>query len=659
VVWRQIAAGLALFGVYLLVDGLDASARRAAARTHGRDLFSFEQHLHLDIEHTLNDWLAPHHTLSVLANYEYAYTYVLSALALMVWVIVRRPDLWSPARDSFVVLNLLAFACFALYPVAPPRMLPELGFVDTVTRGGTVGSWGSGLVDAANQIAAMPSLHVGWALWVSVVLGRISARRSIQVLSAVHVLLTLFVVMATANHYLLDGVVVVLPVVVGVRVASWIHHHLPGEQVMSSDAFFVHVEATGAAQHVGGFVVFDPVDDAVTSGRPTLAELRELARTELLPPRRFRQRQWAPSRWRRLRWVETEVDLDEHVTEEVTEGGPAGLRARVAEYAARPLPVDRPRWRMVIVRDAETGRSALLFLLHHSMADGIGTIIHSLSLFRPRTTLGDGEPSPGALRVALAATVGLAQLATDGTARRVGEGGSGRAYATLDQDLAAVRRLARDHGVRMTDLVLGLLAAAISRVHPELAVAVRERLRVAVPLMVRAPGAAPEGNATAAVMLDLPLDGRPLPELLTEIGRRTRKLRTPTRALASRFVMATGLRLLPEPAARWFARTVYGGRFFHGIVSNLPGPTPTLTMAGAPTEGVYPILPLAPAAPLALGAMSWGGSFGWGLAVDPAVLDADRIVAEVGRLAAELAELADMAEGDGDAERAGSQSSSL
>ena len=280
--WRQIALGLLLFGVYLVVDALDGASRRAAANRHGHDLFALEQRLHIDVEHTLNDWLAPHHTLSVLANYEYAYTYILSALILMAWVIARRPDLWRATRDSFIVLNLLAIATFAIYPTAPPRMLPDLGFVDTVTRGGTVGSWGSGLVDAANQVAAMPSLHVGWALWVSVVLGRISARRSVQLLSAVHVLLTLFVVLATANHYLLDAIAVVIPVILGVAYADLRRTEPAGER--STAGALVEVVRDGSAERIGPWLrrqserwpVIKPYILAATEASASDAEVRML-----------------------------------------------------------------------------------------------------------------------------------------------------------------------------------------------------------------------------------------------------------------------------------------------------------------------------------------------------------------------------------------------
>jgi hypothetical protein len=130
-------------------------------------------------------------------------------------------------------------------------------------------------------------------------------------------------------------------------------------------------------------------------------------------------------------------------------------------------------------------------------------------------------------------------------------------------------------------------------------------------------------------MVDVPVDGRPVEELLTTIAGRTRRLRRPTRALASRFVMATGLRVLPEPAAGWFARTVYGARYLHAVVSNMPGPTPALTFCGLDMPRTFPILPVAPGTALALGALSWSGIHAFGLATDPALVRADALVARM------------------------------
>jgi hypothetical protein len=402
-----------------------------------------------------------------------------------------------------------------------------------------------------------------------------------------------------------------------------------GVALPSSDSFFLHVEAAGAPQHVGGVVVFEPTSDTAAL---SVEHVRELVRGELERLPRFRQRLAPTSRWRRPRWVDVpEIDWPLHVSERRSPNGPAGLRQIVAELAESPMPRDRPLWRIVMVREVGPGQSAMILLLHHAVADGIGTVIQALQLLRPRIDLpaATGRP-PSRTQLTMATIAGLAQLATDGGAGSgFAEASPRREFATADLDLAAVRRAATARGVRVTDLVIGLVADAVAATHPEAARVLGGRIRVAVPLMVRDSTAAAETNATAAVMVDAPVDGRPIEELLAEVARRTKRLRTPTRAVASRFVMATGLRALPEPGAGWFARTVYGRRFFHAIVSNMPGSTQPLSMDGVTIASVYPILPLAPGSPITVGALSWAGTLGIGLATDPVVFDADLLAARM------------------------------
>lgn len=418
-----------------------------------------------------------------------------------------------------------------------------------------------------------------------------------------------------------------------VRIATWLHE-TPGAVVPSSDAFFLHIESTEAAQHVGGLVMLEPTED-----RPSIDDVRALVRDGFARLPRMHQRLAPTSRWRRPRWIEAEyVDLDWHVTELHSLDGKAGLMRILGELAENPMPRDRPMWRVAIVRDVGPGGAdALVVLVHHSIADGIGTVLQALSLFEPRATL--PVPSGRAssrLRRAAAVAVGLAQLATDGTAASLPPSSARRGFGVADVELEVVRRTAAAHGVRVTDVVIALLADAVYAVAPELARAVEGRMRFSVTTMVRTPDSAAEGNATAAVIVDVPVDGRPLDDLLVEVATRTRRLRRPTRAMASRFVMATGLRLVPEPFARWFARTVYGPRFLHAVVSNMPGPTVALTFAGVGTGPTYPILPLVPETPLAVGALSWNGVLGIGLATDPQLLDA---VAVARHLDATLARL--------------------
>jgi diacylglycerol O-acyltransferase len=621
--WREIALGLAVFAAYLVVDHLPVAGRGAAADAHGRAVLDLERALHLDVERALNHWLAPHHTLRTLANYEYATTYVLSAFALLFWVYRRRPGLYRQVRTSFVWVNVLALACFALYPVRPPRTLDGAGFVDTVRLARTWGSWGSSaLVDSANQVAAMPSLHVGWALWVTVVLARLSGRWPVQAVSAVHVLVTLWVIMATGNHWLLDAVGAAVVIWAGTALAA--RSGRPGQRVPAADAFFLHAERPDAPQHVGGLIILE------TATPPTPQAVAAVIRAALEDLPRFRQRLSAPSRWRRPRWVaHPDLDWDWHVPRlDVSgpdgPGGLAGVHRAVADLAAEPLPRDRPLWRMVVVTGVGDGLAALVLLVHHVVADGIGTVTQALHLVEPPVTLPvAGGRRPGPARRVAATVVGLAQLATDGRARGRLPSGGGRRFTTVRLPLEDVRALARRHGARVTDVLLCGIAGALTRVTGPSAdaapVAVPGRLRVAVPLMVREPGSAAEGNLTAAVMIDLPTGAMPEADRLAAIVRAGARLRTGTRAVASRFVMHSVGNLLPPPLHAWFARATYGRPFFHAIASNMPGADAALTLAGAPMREVYPIIPLAPGAPLAAGVLGWHGWFSMSIALDPAL----------------------------------------
>ena len=94
-----------------------------------------------------------------------------------------RPDLYRPLRNDLVLTNLIGFAVFWAFPVAPPRMLP--GFIDVVAKSGGLGSWHDSLIKHADQLAAMPSMHIGYAVWCSLVAWRLARKHSGKVAALV------------------------------------------------------------------------------------------------------------------------------------------------------------------------------------------------------------------------------------------------------------------------------------------------------------------------------------------------------------------------------------------------------------------------------------------------------------------------------------------
>jgi hypothetical protein len=180
-----------------------APLRLHAAIAHARGVLHLEQSLHLDPELGLDRWLAGHHTLGLFLSDYYDNAHFLVTLGLLGWLWWRRADLYRPLRNSLVVVNLIGFTVFWLYPVAPPRMLN--GFTDVVASTHAFGGWHTGaLASHANQLAAMPSLHMAWAVWCSIALWQLSERLWVRVLAVSYPCVTALATLATGNHFVLD-----------------------------------------------------------------------------------------------------------------------------------------------------------------------------------------------------------------------------------------------------------------------------------------------------------------------------------------------------------------------------------------------------------------------------------------------------------------------
>jgi hypothetical protein len=207
--------------VYDAITNL-APLRLHVALAHAQAVLSLERSLHIDPERTLDRWLAGHHTLGLVVSDYYDNAHFVVTLGLLGFLWWRRADIYRPLRNSLVLVNVLAFIVFWLFPVAPPRMLP--GFVDVVASTHAIGSWHSGaLASAANQLAAMPSLHIAWAVWCTLVVWQISTRLWVRVAAVVYPCLTASAVLLTGNHYTLDilgGLVAIAVSVLLVRVGG-------------------------------------------------------------------------------------------------------------------------------------------------------------------------------------------------------------------------------------------------------------------------------------------------------------------------------------------------------------------------------------------------------------------------------------------------------
>ncbi|WP_328907122.1 phosphatase PAP2 family protein [Streptomyces sp. NBC_00234] len=260
----------------LLVAGLFLVYKfgRQAANGHVEEAFrnaghvwDFERAVSLPGEGAVQGLLLHSETLVHLANTYYATVHFPATLLFLVWLYWRRPRHYVWSRRILAVLTGAALALHLLFPLAPPRMLDAAGLVDTgQVYGPTVYGDTPATDSMANQFAAMPSLHFGWAVMVAV--GLIVATRSRwRWLWLLHPAVTLFVIVGTANHYWLDALVV--SALLAVAFAAL---RLP--QPSRARVYLPWPSAAEVASGVAG-----PGAAAVASGAPVPAGATALARS--------------------------------------------------------------------------------------------------------------------------------------------------------------------------------------------------------------------------------------------------------------------------------------------------------------------------------------------------------------------------------------------
>jgi PAP2 superfamily len=204
--WGGVAPEAALlFGLYALWQfaGSFTVMGTSGAIPRGRWLWQAERFLRLPRETALQQPLLSHPLLVQACNLYYDILHFPLLGACLIWLYARHRESYPRIRTT-VALFTGASLLIQLIPVAPPRLLPMADMVDTAVRyGQSVYSWSGGF--DADEFSAMPSVHVGWALIVAIAVITTSRRRW-RWLAAAYPVITLLVVVVTANHFWLDGI---------------------------------------------------------------------------------------------------------------------------------------------------------------------------------------------------------------------------------------------------------------------------------------------------------------------------------------------------------------------------------------------------------------------------------------------------------------------
>ncbi len=193
--------------VRLAANGGSNEGARAIAEEHGEQIHAIEQFLFIDIEHWVNHAVVNVDWLRAFFDFYYTSFHFGVPLSILGVLYVRRPSDYRWARSALGFATILALVGFWLYPLAPPRLMPGLGFIDTVhgVQDFSKPDYGT-LTALTNQYAAMPSLHFGWSLWCGLVIAILAPKWWMKALGLLHPLFTVSAIVATANHWVLDAV---------------------------------------------------------------------------------------------------------------------------------------------------------------------------------------------------------------------------------------------------------------------------------------------------------------------------------------------------------------------------------------------------------------------------------------------------------------------
>ena len=199
---RQLVLFCGAYWLYRIVRG-QVDGRAASAFDNARHVVGVERSLGLFVEPAVHAWAEAHESVIDAASWMYVNSHFTVTTAALAFLYLRRNEHFYFVRNMFMVAMAIALAGYVLFPTAPPRFMPELGFRDSVADFTGVDSHTSNLL--VNPFAAVPSMHVAFALMLAVPMARMTRHTAIRALWCAYPAIVAFVVIATANHWWIDA----------------------------------------------------------------------------------------------------------------------------------------------------------------------------------------------------------------------------------------------------------------------------------------------------------------------------------------------------------------------------------------------------------------------------------------------------------------------
>lgn len=221
---RLVFEALILVAAYVAYEAVRRFVAPDSGEAIGRalGLIHIEQRLGIFFEPNLQRTIVDHQWLVTIFNWIYVWGYLPVIGAAGLYLYIAHHDFYTRYRNTFLLSGAIGLVIFATLPVAPPRMFPEFGFVDTVRANSHVYR-SFERTDLVNEFAAVPSFHFGWILLVGIAVIQTSTRLAFKLAGAALPVLMLLSIIFTANHYVIDaaaGAAIVLTALATVRLAE-------------------------------------------------------------------------------------------------------------------------------------------------------------------------------------------------------------------------------------------------------------------------------------------------------------------------------------------------------------------------------------------------------------------------------------------------------
>jgi PAP2 superfamily len=234
---RQVLLFFVAYNGYRLVRGMaDEPGVTAAAFQHARELINVERGMHLFVEPAIQGWALGSKPVIDVASWLYINAQTSVTLGALAFLYLFHNRSFYFVRNMFMVAMALALVGYTVFPTAPPRFLPEWGFVDAVSNFVGV-DHDNVTVDALfNPYAAVPSMHVCFALMIGMPLSRLVKNPVGRVFWGFYPLLVVFVIVATGNHFLSDAVLGACTAGMSAYAAAWLARARPAVWTFSPAA---------------------------------------------------------------------------------------------------------------------------------------------------------------------------------------------------------------------------------------------------------------------------------------------------------------------------------------------------------------------------------------------------------------------------------------